>query len=95
MQIANPGDIEYVTGELSNDQKLILVIAPDICPWIVDNQEIIAICLAKELNPATNNQAEASAFIFSVAACHSDAPSHLSSQDSITDVAMKWVQPVC
>ena len=32
MQIANPGDIEYVTGELSTDQKLILVKAPDICP---------------------------------------------------------------
>jgi hypothetical protein len=31
MQIANPGDIEYITGELSNNQKLILVKALDIC----------------------------------------------------------------
>ena len=89
MQVANPAGIEYVTGELSNDQKSILVKAPDICPWIVDNQETIATRLAKELNPTKNTQAEASAFISSIAARHSGAPSHLSSQDSITDVAMK------
>ncbi len=89
MQIANLGNIEYATCELSNDQKSILVKAPDICPWIANNQEIIAPRLAKELNPTTNNQAKASVFISSIAARHSGAPSHLSSQDSITDVAMK------
>lgn len=89
MQIANPCDIEYVTGELSNDLKSILVKAPDICPWIVDNQETIATRLSKELNPAKNNQAEESAFISSIAARHTGAPGHLSSHDNITDVAMK------
>jgi hypothetical protein len=89
MQIANPGVIEYITGKLSNNQNLILVKALDICLWIVDNQEIIATRLAKELNPTTNNQAEASTCISSIAARHSGAPSHLSSQDSIVGVAMK------
>ena len=68
MQIANPGNIEYITGKLSNNQKLILVKAPDIFPWIVNNIEIIATRLAKELNPTTNNQAEASAFILMILA---------------------------
>jgi hypothetical protein len=89
MQISNPGDIEYVIGKLSNNQKSILVKAPDSCPWIIDNQETIATRVAKKLSPTTNNQAEASAFISSIAAHRSGAPSHLSSQVSITDVAMK------
>ncbi len=56
MQVANPDDIEYVTGKLSNDKKLILIQAPDISPWIVDNQEVIATSLAKKLNPTVADE---------------------------------------
>ena len=47
VQVANPDDIEYITAELSDDKKSILVQAPDISPWIVNNQDIIAENLAK------------------------------------------------
>jgi hypothetical protein len=56
MQVANPDDIEYVTGKLSNDKKLILIQALDISPWIVDNQEVIATSLAKKFNPTVADE---------------------------------------
>jgi hypothetical protein len=91
MQVANPDNIEYVTGKLSNNKKSILIQAPDISPWIVDNQEVIATSLAKKLNPteADEVRGEASALISSIAACHSGTPSCLPAQDSNMDIAMK------
>jgi hypothetical protein len=56
MQVAKPDDMEYVTGKLSNDKKLIMIQAPNISPWIVDNQEMIATSLAKKLNPTVADE---------------------------------------
>jgi hypothetical protein len=71
---------------------MILIQSPNIGPWILDIQEMIARKLAKKLNPiAEDNKVsgKASALISSIAACHSGAPSCLPAQDSNVGVAMK------
>jgi hypothetical protein len=70
---------------------MILIQAPDIGPWIVDNQDMIATSLAKKLNPtvADEVQGEASTLISSIAARHSGATSRLHAQDSNMVITMK------